>query len=118
MGAYGIDTYKQEQGVVQAGTPGRFGADRFGLTFLIPRAPQSDSIDFTTGDAAAWSISVTNDQTNAVHTVAWTPAGASTAEAAAGLAAAWNADFECLNVARAVYDGADIVVLNYRSDLY
>lgn len=118
MGAFGITNYKQEQGLVGAGTPTRFGLGRQGLTFLNPRTPQSDSIDFTTGAAAEWSIVVSNDQTGESVTVAWTPAGASTAEAAAGFAVAWNADPNNLNFARAVYDGADIVVLNYRSDLF
>ncbi len=118
MGAFGIDTYKQEQGLLPAGAPTRFSIGRNGLTFLNPRSPQSDSIDFTTGSALEWSITVTNDQTLEAVTVAWTPAGASTAEAAAGLAATWNADPNNLNFARAVYDGADIVVLNYRDDRF
>jgi hypothetical protein len=118
MGAYGISTYKQEQGIPPAGTPSRFGVDRFGLTFLNPRKPQEDAIQVTTGAAGTWSITVTNDQTNAEHTVTWVTAGATVAEAAQGLADAWNADFECLNVARATFDGTDTTTLVYRSDKF
>ncbi len=118
MGAFGIDNYKQEQGLVGAGTPTRFGLGRQGLTFLNPRSPQSDSIDVTTGAAGTWSILVTNDQTLESVTVTWVTAGATTAEAAAGLAVAWNADPNNLVFAQAVYDGADITVLNYRDDRF
>lgn len=118
MGAFGIDNYKQEQGLLPAGAPTRFGIDRRALTFLNPRSPQSDSILVTTGNALEWSILVTNVQTLESVTVAWTPAGASTAEAASGLAVAWNANPNNLKFARAVYDGASTTVLNYREDRF
>lgn len=118
MGAFGIDTYKQEQGLLPAGAPTRFGIDRRALTFLNPRSPQSDSIDVTTGAAGTWSITVTNDQTLEAVTLTWVTAGATTAEAAAGLAAIWNIDPNNLVFATLVYDGADINVLNYRDDRF
>ena len=117
MGEFGIDTYKQEQGRPGPGTPSRFGVDRFALSFLSPRAPQSNSIEITAGDAGNWSITVTNDDTLESVTVTWTGDATTTATASA-LAVAWNASSEALNFARATYDGASTVVLGFRSDKY
>lgn len=117
MGEFGIDKYKQVQGRPGPGTAGRFGVDRFELSFLSPRAPQSDSIQITTGAAGEWSITVTNNDTLESVTVTWTGV-AGTDPTALALSQAWNASTEALNYGVMVYGGTDTVVLNYRSDKY
>lgn len=102
-----ITQYKQEQGKLTAGTPGRFDVGRQGLAFVNPISPQVDNYDVTTGDATAgWSITVTNDATLASITLTWDPPGATEADAASSFIAAWNSDPNALVFARAT-EGAD-----------
>lgn len=95
-----ITQYKQNQGPLTAGTPGRFGVGRQGLTFLNPVSPQVDSYDVTTADAADWSILVTNDATleNITHT--WS-GNAAIDDVVSEFIASWNADPNNLVFARA-----------------
>lgn len=96
-----ITTYKQNQGPLSAGTPGRFGVGRQGLTFLNPVSNQVDNYDVTTGDAADWSIVVTNDATLESVTLTWAVAGGTVNDVAGPFIAAWNADPNLLVFARA-----------------
>ena len=102
-----ITQYKQNQGPLTAGTPGRFGVGRQGLTFVNPVSPPVANYAVTTGDAADWSITVTHDGTGATFTLAWTPAGATINDVAGPFIDAWNADPNALVFARAAA-GADI----------
>lgn len=95
-----ITNYKQEQGRLTAGTPGRFDAGRQGLTFVNPIANQVDNVDVTAGDAADWSITVTNDDTLAAITQIWT-GSATIADVVSAFIATWNANPNNLVFARA-----------------
>lgn len=96
-----VTQYKQEQGPLTAGSPGRFGAGRQGLTFLNPISNQVDNYNVTTGDAADWSILVTRDATGETRSLTWTPSGATTSDVAQPFIDAWNADPNNLQFARA-----------------
>lgn len=100
-----ITSYRQEQGPLTPGTPGRFDVGRQGLTFVNPIANQVDNVDVTTGDAADWSITVTNDATLAAVTHTWT-GSATIADVVSVFIATWNADPNNLVFARAA-EGAD-----------
>ncbi len=86
-----ITNYKQNQGPLTAGTPGRLDVGRQALSFLNPVSPQVDNYDVTTGDAADWSITVTNDGTLASITHVWT-GSASIDDVVSVFISSWNAD--------------------------
>lgn len=121
-----ITTYKQEQGPLTPGTPGRFGVARGALTFTNPVANQVDNVDVTTGSATVgWSILVTNTETLATITHTWDPvdsagvASATADDAALTFIATWNADPNNLVFARASQPTATEWDLTYAdNDVY
>lgn len=118
-----ITQYKQEQGPLTPGTPGRFDVGRQGLSFVNPVANQVDNVDVTTGDATTgWSITVTNNDTLASITHTWDPvdsAGAASADAddcALTFIRTWNADPNNLVFGRASQPVATEWDLTYADD--
>lgn len=95
-----ITQYKQVQGPLTAGTPGRFDAGRQGLPFVNPFTPQVDNYDVTLGDADDWSIKVTRDGTGESVTVGWT-GSATIAQVVTNFIETWNANPNALQFARA-----------------
>jgi len=82
-------------------------------TFLNPNIFQISTVTVTTGDATAgWTTTATRTATGETVTVTYNPAGASTAEAAQALHAAWNSSTAAILFARASIAAA-VVTLTF-----